>query len=99
MLGPVPPGEARLDGLGAARAVPAHARLHLALRRPGRPAALVRVADEDDDVLRRPLRRPRPGDGQGSGLAPARWPAPRVLAGAPRGDPPPERVGADVRPA
>ncbi len=37
--------------------------------------------------------------GQGSRLAPAGRPAARVVAGAARGDPPPERLGAHVRPA
>ena len=67
LLRPLPPRQARLDGRRPRRAVPAHARLHLALRRPRRPAALVGVADADDDVLRRPLRRPGARDRQDPG--------------------------------
>ena len=52
------------------------------------------VADEDDDVLGRPLRASSRARRARTRLAPARRPAARVVAGALRGDPPPERLGA-----
>ena len=54
-----------LRGRRARRAVRPDVRLDLALGRPRRPAALVRVADADDDVLGRALRRAAARDGQG----------------------------------
>ena len=99
LLVSLPPGEGGLDGFRPRRAVPAHARLDVALGRARRPAALVDLADADDAVLGRPVRRAEGADRQRSGLAPARRPAARVLAAAPRGDPPPGVVGEDVRPA
>ena len=68
-------------------------------RRARRPAALVDLADADDAVLGRALRRAEGADGQRPGLAPARRAAARLVAAAPRGDPPPGGVGEDVRPA
>src|SRR5712691_7600840 len=79
LLRPLPPGEGGLDGFAARRAVPADARLDLAQRRPRRPAPLVALADADDAVLGRPLRRTEGADGQRSRLAPARRVAPRIV--------------------
>src|SRR5205814_4907426 len=83
----------------ARRAVPAPVRLDVALRRPRRPAALVALADADDAVLGRALRRAEGADRQRPGLAPARRSAARVVAAAPGGNSPPGRMGEDVRAA
>ena len=94
----LPPRRARLARRRAARPRAAHERLDVPLGRARRPAALVGVADADDDVLGRALpearrRRVRPGlDGV------RRHPA-RLLARALGGDAPPGRLGEDVRPA
>ena len=88
-------------GMGRRRARRAgrpHERLDLPLGRARRPAALVALADPDDDGLRRPLpdadRRGRARDR----LARGRLVAARVVRGAAGGDHPPGRVGEDVRP-
>src|SRR5581483_11545012 len=99
LLVPLPPREAGLDGLRPRRAVPADARLDLAFGGPRRPAALVDLADTDDAVLGRALRRAEGAHRQRSRLAPARRPSARVVAAPAGGDPPAGVVGEDVRAA
>ena len=83
LLDPLPPREARR---GRTRVLVEQYQLtHGSTwhsRRARRPAALVDLADADDAVLRRPLRRAEGADGQRPGLAPARRAAARVVAAA-----------------
>ncbi len=62
LLRRLPPGRARLDRRGAARAQAAHLRHHLARGRARRPAAGEPEPDPPREILRRPLRAARGGD-------------------------------------
>ena len=80
------------------RAGGADERVDIPLRRARRPAALVALADEDDDGERRALSDTRGRGGARDRLARGRLAAPRVVRGADGGDLTSGGVGKDVRP-
>ena len=94
----LPPGEARLARRRPARPQPADQRLDLPLRRAGRAAARLGVADEDDDVQRRAVPAAARGVRVRPGVDGVRKPAARLERGAHGGAAPPGRLGQDVRP-
>ncbi len=98
-LARLPPGEARLGRRRPARALAAHLGLDLPLRRPGRPAARLGLADEDDDALGRALPAARRRVRVRPRLGRVRRHPPRLQRGADGGAAPPGRLGEDLRPA
>ena len=66
---------------------------------PGRAAARLGDADQDDDVLGRALPAARRGVRVRPGMDRVRRPPARIQRGAHGGAPPPGRLGEDIRPA
>src|SRR4051794_15224108 len=93
-LPPRPAGRARRR---PARPRRAHERLDVPLGGSRRAAALVGLADADDDGQRRALPAPGRGDGHRSGMRAVRRHPPGLHARARAGARPPRGVGADLR--